>query len=205
MTFSAIGKTLTLLCFLFTVSMTAQYQQGTVYFKNGDTIQGWIKKKQSTIKFKEIERGKTKRLTFKKIKGFSTENEEYTYKYIYGSPKKKVLGYDPATRKVIYEKDDNGTPPELLRVVLKGTISLYALESTYVGMATPSGTFGGGSSVRYYMEKGSITDIGTRIKKKHFVYFQDCPVLMKKIEDKVLSPNNFIEIISFYNTQCTKN
>jgi len=204
-------KLISLFFILTFISVHAQYSEGIVYFKNGDMIKGLIKKRKSgSIKFKSKRDSKVVKLNHKEIKGFENKDGEFRYKYANGAKSSKVLGFDSSSGKIMYEKSKNESAvPILLKIIVKGDINLYADESISIGFAIPGGggaTFGGGTSTIYYIEKGtSFVEIGSRIGKKHLVYFNDCPILLEKIKDKTIRKNNPHRIVYFYNNQCEKN
>lgn len=203
-------RTLFLLLILFFVRANAQYSEGIVYFKNGDTTKGLIKKKPRSIKFKTERKSKPIQLNHEKINGFQNQNGEFCYKYPNGLNSSKVLGFDSSSGKMIFEKSKNEpTTPILLKVILKGAINLYAVEiSSPMGLPSSGGgiTFVGGSSTIYYIEKRTnFIEIGSKIKKSHLSYFNDCPILLEKIKDKTIRKNDPYSVIYFYNIECVAN
>jgi hypothetical protein len=158
-----------------------QYKNGVVYYKNGDTIKGLIKKRMlNGIKFKDSPDSKPVKLNYVKISGFDTKYEKYRY------------------------KKEKKSSPKLVEIILIGKINLYSETNTSGGMLmSGGGTFNAGSSTTYFIEKDNeFIKLGKRIKKKHMAYFNDCSILIEKINRKIISRYKPIKIIEFYNQEC---
>ena len=176
-------KSLTLFALLSFTFMNAQYQSGTIYFKNGETKKGFIKKRNHDgIKFKENKDSKLIIYDHNHITGYDTLIGYYRYKNEYKSS------------------------PILFELLTRGKINLYSLQKSSPGSAIPGvvgATFGGGTSSYYFIEKGErFMKLGYRVNKGNLFYFTDCPILIKKIKSKEIKGSNVYEIIDFYNTHC---
>ena len=163
--------------------MNAQYHSGTIYFKNGETKKGFIKKRNfDGIKFKENKNSKTIIYDHNHITGYDTLIGYYRYKNEYKSS------------------------PILFELLTRGKINLYFLQKSSYGFAIPGGsgaTYGGGTSYIYFIEKGErFMKLGYRVNKGNLFYFTDCPILIKKIKSKEIKGSNVYKIIDFYNTRC---
>ncbi len=169
-------KALTLFALLSFLFMNAQYNSGTIYFKDGKTKQGLIKKRNfAGIKFKENKDSKIITYDFNHITGYDTNIGYYRYKKEYNSSHK------------LYE------------LLTRGKITLYSLQKSSSGFAIPGGggaTFGGGTSTTYFIEKGErFMKLGSKVRKGNLFYFTDCPLLIKKIKAKELKGKNVYKII----------
>lgn len=183
-------KRILTLCFLFVCFLSyAEYNNGTVFFKDGSTSRGLIKiKTEGGIKFKIDQDAEVAEYDYHSIDGFDTEGKHYKY----------VLIHDDKAPRLLYEK-------------LKGSITLYCDErynqnNNFPNAATvmASMSTGGDNDSHYYFIQvnDNTIRIGTRIKKKHLKIFSSCPSLMKKIEDKELERRNVQGIIAYYNEHC---
>tara|TARA_R110002126_G_scaffold291224_1_gene451013 strand:- start:69 stop:680 length:612 start_codon:yes stop_codon:yes gene_type:complete len=185
--------------------LNAQYEKGTVYFKDGKVKKGFVHKyKSDAIQFKTEKKSKSIKLNYKDIFGFENENGLFKYKYLEKRKPRKVLGFDSTKGKIIYEKEKNPQTPKFVGVILTGKINLYAKNYFSMGIPIQNGvTFGGGNSTTYYIEKGgNFVELGNKIGKIFMNYFNDCPVLIEKIENKILRKNNVYGIVQFYNNNC---
>jgi hypothetical protein len=200
-----IKKLITLILIFSYFFLNAQYEKGTVFFKDGNIKKGLIHKyKSDAIQFKTEKKSKSIKLNYKNILGFENEKGLFKYKYLEKRKPRKVLGFDSTKGKIIYEEDKNHQTPKFIRVILTGKINLYAINYFSAGIPLQNGvTFGGGNSTIYYIEKGtSFVELGNKVRKKIINYFNDCPVLIEKIENKILRKNNVYGIVQFYNNNC---
>jgi hypothetical protein len=161
--------------------VNGQYEEGIVYYNNGNISKGLVKNKGvNGMKFKESENSKSFKFNYKEILGFDKKNEKYRY------------------------KNEKGSSPILVKIILKGKLNLYSKTYTSSGMPISNGgSFGGGSTTYYFIEKGiEFIKLGKRVKKKHQIYFNDCVILIEKLNKKILKRKNPHKIINFYNTNC---
>ncbi|WP_053990574.1 hypothetical protein [Mangrovimonas sp. TPBH4] len=178
------------LCFVFFCFIAhAEYNRGTVFFKDGSISKGLIKiKTEGGIKFKVNENAEIAEYDYHSIDGFDTEGKHYKY----------ILVHDKEA-------------PRLLNETLKGSITLYCDEmynqnSNFPNAASVTSNMfiGGNNGAPCYFIKvnDDVIRIGIRIKKKHLKIFSSCESLMDKIENKELKKRNVRGIISYYNEHC---
>ncbi|WP_053976662.1 hypothetical protein [Mangrovimonas xylaniphaga] len=183
-------KPLLTLCFLFVCLLSyAEYNRGTVFFKDGSLSKGLIKiKTEGGIKFKVNEDAEVVEYDYHSIDGFDTEGKHYKY----------ILVQDKEA-------------PKLLHETLKGSITLYCDEMYNQNFNFPNAatvmasmsTKGNNDASYYYIKvNDDIIRIGMRIKKKHLKIFSSCTSLMDKIESKELKRRNVEGIIAYYNEHC---
>ncbi|WP_298550494.1 hypothetical protein [uncultured Algibacter sp.] len=181
-------KHLTLFAILCFVFVNAQYSKGTVFFKDSTTLEGLIKIKAfGGIKFK-----------------LNKDAEATTYNH------KQISGFDVISGNFRYVTN-NTDDYVLLNELIKGKIILYSSQVYNPGHTIPNGfagggagmTYGGGSATTYSIKvNDEIIKLGTKIKKKHHQYFNDCPVLIQKIEEKEFKKWDIYDIVEFYNEDC---
>jgi len=177
-------KTLTIFALLSFLCVNARYYEGTVYFKNNTTAEGFIKIRVfGGIKFKTNKQADAKLLDYNHIDGFDIEYKRYRY-----------------------IKSQHNFPPKLLNQRILGKICLYSNQVTTPGHMVPSGftgggmSFGGGTATIYYLKiNDKLIKIGTRFKKRHLKILSDCPGLIDKIENKEFHKRDILEIVKFYN------
>ncbi|WP_203256620.1 hypothetical protein [Hyunsoonleella ulvae] len=176
-------KSLTILLCIFSFSVLhAQYSEGKIYLKNDSVSKGLIKVKTfGGIKFKTSE---------------NSEPLEYDYK--------TILGYDVKGWQYRYEKKKETRKPELFKLILEGKISLYSNFVYNPGRVDSNGfSIGASSSTVYYIKvKEQLLAIGNRLKKKDIIIFEDCPLLIEKIQKKEFKKWDIYDIVEFYNEDC---
>lgn len=195
-------KKLILFTFLFWMNFTfaqlTSYEKGEVFYRDGTSEKGSIKRKYSTLKFKTKNK-KPIELTYKEVKKISInedgEDFEYVYKIIKGKKKGKF---------------------KLLKVVIIGKTSLYLLNhETQVGNTATSLpflalTYKGAdfyigkneSSLVDFIGANSIAVGRKNIRKGLIKYFKDCRELVKKLKNKEFKNKDIIKVIEFYNEKC---
>lgn len=189
--YSIIRNTLTIVAMLCFVIVSAQYNEGTIYFKDSTSSQGLIKIRMfgGGIKFKP-----------------DNDSEAVNYN------NDQIYGYDIKNNKYRYEKYGDAYPAILLMEELNGKIILYSDQITSPGLPMNNGMgmgmgmgFGGGTTTIYYIKvNNQLIRIGTRISRNHMKmkFFNDCPSLVKKIEKRELKRRDVYKIIEFYNQNC---
>ncbi|CAM3703621.1 hypothetical protein FLGE108171_11200 [Flavobacterium gelidilacus] len=197
-----IRKSFFLLILLASFFSFSQDQEATIFFKDGDSIQGFAMIKNEKIKF---------RISLDD-KPDTWDSESVSKVEFYGFNIKKTFEY------VKLSKHDK--KPKLLEVLIKDKVSLY-LETIY----TYSTGSNSGRGILPYYGSGGITkkvseenhyvkrttdEFPTCIncyvlgswKKKALEYFMDCPGLIKKINNHELREIHLVDIVYFYNDYC---
>ncbi|MDY0779999.1 hypothetical protein [Tenacibaculum sp. IB213877] len=191
-----------ILIFICSLSCFSQsfFESGNLFYRDGRSEKGYLKIKNSKIKFKKkITDKETSELSYKKIKKViineDGKDSEYHYKIIKGKKKGKI---------------------KLLKVVVVGKASLYKLEHE-TSLGNPS-TFPLSATYNYkganfyignnesnlveFIGAKSITVGRKSIKKGLLKYFEDCPELVKKIKNKEYKNKDIVEAVEFYNSNC---
>ena len=172
---------LTFFLMLFFLISNAQFKAGKIYLKDGNIKNGLIKERKfGGIKYKDNENSKA---------------EPYDYNHI--------TGYDITEKGVVkyrYKKVGNNFP-QIMKVVRLGKINLYNIIvanreiSTGIKVST---------SLLYFMEKNTVTiRIGRKFNKNELNFFEDCPLLLKKIKKKEFKKKDVYKVVNFYNNNCT--
>lgn len=166
---------LTLLAFY---KIQAQYESGTIYFKNGASKSGYIKfKNYGEIKFKKNKTEKSK-------------------VYGYNELKKMYVGG------IYYEFLMINSKPRYLKSELKGKINLYSSKATRTDFNSGASF----EYTVYYINKEGKTVITTnKFKKKYDFLIKDCPGLYKVVKNKEINRNELKMIVEYYNIYCKKN
>jgi hypothetical protein len=187
------------------VNTFAQYEKTTVHYRNGEVKQGFAKFAfmSDKLKFKETkEQKKPSLLTYKELDkfviGYGNDKTEYQYKIVKGKPGAK-----------------------LLKVKLRGDVSLYYEIKTSGGAPMAMGGVGGmtmgmgfSSSTEVYYIAKKDDDIVIQlfnmlgVSKKKFKkivpeFFGDCPELIEKIKNKEYKKRDIVEIVDYYNNECS--
>jgi hypothetical protein len=186
-------KKITVLLFLLgSIAMGAQFQKGTVLFKNNTSKEGYIKiRSHDGLKFKENE-----------------DDKPIIYSHL------QVIGFDIDETKYRYVKRNSiDVEPVILKEMIHGTIVLYEKEiqggETSMGFGPDSNllpvTVDRKSSIVYYMfVNEKLIKIGRKIKNRHLKILKDCPELVSKIKNKEIHKTNVITAIDYYNEHCGK-
>jgi len=149
---------------------------------------------------------------------FKISKKEKAVKYKFSDLKQATIGANT----YMYVNIENKKNPKVLERVLAGKVYLYRkITQGYMptlGGAGQGGTagvgFGGG---HYYnikdfyvrkMNETHATHLGSNqlftknFKKAASDYFEDCPELVKKIQDRTLKKKDLRDIVLFYNNHC---
>jgi hypothetical protein len=195
---------LTIGILIISLNCKSQNQKATLYFRNGDTIQGLAKMSAwGKIRFRKNKQSTTENYDGKTVSKFDIE-EDSSYipnTYIY-----KLL-----------QNKDYSSRPVLMKMITEGKINLYKITTT--GTSAPMGFGGMGMGMgmsysyeNYYVCRDNsdivikLTTLGT-FMGENFIkaaseYFNDCIDLVNKIENKVYRKKDIEEIVKFYNTKC---
>lgn len=198
----------TIITLLFiTFQCYSQTQDAIIYFKDGDSIQGFASIKNDKIKFK-----------------ISTEDKVDTWDYENVS-KIKFIGFD-IVQTYEYIKLNSASDPKLLELIVEGDVCLYKEEKVQlftdpnITKRNAISTHGTNNTNNYayqteqYLELFYVkrkkdqypTYINSGIlsswKKTTIIFFADCDFLVKKIKDNKYGFNQINDIVEFYNDIC---
>ena len=194
-----------LLLFLIGYGLSAQKTKATLTFKDGTVLEGLGK------------------LTMdEKIKFRKAKKEKKVWYSLSDNLEKAMILEQGVWVTYVYKKVKDRTMGKVLREVLVGKVSLYSRISSGTMMAPIGGAGGGGAPMMmhsysiensYVRREGEsqVTHLGSNqpftknFKKAASKYFEDCPVLVKKIQNKEYKKRHLKEIVSFYNRRCTEN
>ncbi|RZJ53550.1 MAG: hypothetical protein EOO44_08140 [Flavobacterium sp.] len=198
-------KLILITLFLFTFQAYSQDQECTLFFKDGDSIEGYGIIKNNKIKFRISLDSKADTWDFENVSKieFPDFHMLYTYEYV------KLNSFDN---------------PKLLELVVDGEVKLYRLEKTLllINMNPEFVDLQKGESILskhrepnkqttevFYLKRKNDeypTHINIGIlsnwKKVTTTYFSDCDFLVKKIKDNKYTSNQINEIVEFYNDIC---
>lgn len=193
-----------------------KYKNATIYFRDGTVKEGLgkITLLDDKIKFKANKKADKEIYDYRELDKitFKEKKEDKTYQY-----------------KIFKKKNVKKPQYPLLEIEVIGNFSLFSKEVTYTastpGFGGHSFSVGGNSfstpatggfnysntyKVYYITKKNSdevyfIFDkkiLGGKFIKSARKYFEDCPLLVEKINSKEFKRNDIIEIIEFYNKNC---
>lgn len=203
-------RSLTIILILVSLSLNSQslfnsYERGKITFRNGKEISGLIKRSGNSVKFKENEKAKKIKYSYKELKKIKFRfGDEYLYKI--NAKNKSIL---------------------LLKREVKGKLDLYSYERQSPNHIGANGMMiGGGISTTVYLIGEGGTDFVETLpmnpKKNKFrkiitKYTSDCPMFIELIKDKKSVKENFaedysgfflnqgsgvIDMINYYNKEC---
>jgi ribosomal protein S17 len=197
-------KFLAILVFFFIGSNTllSQTTPGVLMFKDGNSKQGFLK-------FSGAENVKLKPKKYEKAIKYHFSELDYA-KFYYGD-KVAIYKFVPVSGKKSHL---------VLEEIVEGKVSLYTLVSKgySIGMgpmnAGGAPIFNGGNYYEinnlYVLKEGEkeAVHLGSNLlfsknfKKAASSYFNDCPKLVKKIENKEFHKENIQAVVEFYNREC---
>jgi len=201
-------KYLILFFIFFTVSESvsqnspfiSNYRYGTVTFTNGDTLNGYIVRKNNLdIKFKKSENSKEKsKYKSENIKSLTIDYQTYIYKRV--------------------KNKSNEIKP--LQVYIAGDVVLYRelikrrnMGRGIAGTNSSISVDAKESEIHYYLSKKQQSDVtylrfGNSYSKKFLKiakeYFGDCTSLINKIENWEFERFDIPGIVNYYNNDCSK-
>ena len=98
---------------------------------------------------------------------------------------------------------------ELMRVIKKGFLSLYAIYDSVIYNTHSSGEGFGNinigmehSAFLFFISKKGDKTADKFPTKNAAEYFKDCPELVKKIKNKDFKSKDYFKIVDFYNNNC---
>ncbi len=188
---------LVVLFILLNVNCFSQSEEATIFFKDGDSIQGYGLIKKNKIKFRVSLDSKGDFWDFEMINkiDFETFFGIKTYEYI---------------------KLNGSSEPSLLELVTKGEVSLYRQTSSswILDPGFPENNFPNNRKVtkviNFLIRKNegypSCLNCGfiNKWRKRTMDFLIDCPVLVKKIKSYELGETDLQEIVEYYNDFCTE-
>jgi len=175
---------LSLLCLLSFLIAGAQNDYGSISFTDGTNIQGLVKiRGNGKVKFKPVEESESVTYDLDKITSIKIEDRSY---------------------EVVEYKSLFGFSKTLMKVVVKGKATLLNDQVFYTPMMGANGTWtGGGTKVVFYLKKNrTVSRLGTRLNRKDDSLFEDCPKLLKQIDEREIKRRHLSEIVKFYNRNC---
>jgi hypothetical protein len=197
-------KTLSILIFLLPItSGFCQMKEATIFFNDSTSILGLGEIKNNKIYFK-------------------VEPKDDSSEWSYDMASALIYSGYGYSEKYQYVKINNHLAPQLLEVVDEGNVTLYKqiqipnsfLNTVSNGYFTPNGSYIPGTSgnledsevqYKYFVKRKNeklATIIHFNFKEKMLDYFSDCPILKKKIVQKIYTKKNIEEMINYYNNYC---
>ena len=193
-----------LLC--FGLAALGQTNPGAVYLSNGEVREGlvrydWPEKKVSYKADKEVKR---ERIPLTAIDSFRVK----VFDTVVTLHVKYIAAYDK--NYVLAKKTD-------------GPITLFfnpIVTQTNIGGPASSNIFAStgpiiySKSINYFLEKNTgapfkrvipYLDIRRRFKQMAPIYFEECPALVEKIEQKEYRKFDIVAMVDFYNKNCVTN
>ncbi|EAR00128.1 hypothetical protein [Maribacter sp. HTCC2170] len=180
------------LLFLGLSLLQAQKNSGKICFKDGRCLSGLIQIKGNKVLFRTSKSDPKKVFNFEKVHSFNYSNRKrasFSFEYV---PIKKQ------------------GKPQILQVIVSGTVKLYKQNNASFSMNDGIGNYKDTST--YYLKKGNeqtatlYVAFGyipkTNFKKVSFLYFKDCLDLVNRIDRNEFKKEDYKEIIEFYNTNC---
>lgn len=171
----------------------SQDQEATIFFKDGDSLNGYAMIKNEKIKFRLSLDDKP-----------DTWDEESVYKV-------EFYGFN-IIKTYVYMKPNKYEKTRLFELLVDGEVSLYLEGFSHFVNTSPN--MPGSSQIVdkvYNYVKRKTDEYPTCIncfpleswKKKTLVFFKDCPNLIKKIKSNELREIHLVDIVYFYNDYCT--
>ncbi|MFS4484401.1 hypothetical protein ACKGJY_15410 [Hyunsoonleella sp. 2307UL5-6] len=193
-----------------TIQIYSQSNKATIFYKNGDSIQGYINRiNYDDVKFSKQKKGKYKWIKSDGLDKLIIYSENGIQERHYLEYKKKKNSKKSKTRLAI--------------LVVKGKVNYY-IEPYNFGSGFRNDGKSFGMSQNFYYDKGFnqaslyvkrnnekyITLLSTsgqvvfskNFKKTASEYFKDCKVLVSKIESGYYKKANVTEMVEFYNEEC---
>jgi hypothetical protein len=203
-----IYKSIIIILFFSSLKSYSQTQEAILFFKDGDSIDGFASLKNDKIKFKISIDDKTDNWDYENVK------------------KIKFIGFD-IVQTYEYITLNSSDDPKLLELIVEGDVNLYKMEKTQI-FTDPTITkktavsHHGTNNISSYANQTEQyreffyvkrkkeqypTYINSGIlsnwKKTTTHFFADCDFLVKKIKDNKYGFNQINEIVEFYNDICS--
>lgn len=207
-----MNKAIFFLLLIYNLSVQAQMQKATLFFKDGTELYGLARITSSgkKIKFKKNNEAKSVTYSSKEIEsiallvkknGNSTnkanlQNAHYFYKNIEGKRTELLLELI-VKGKVNLFRD--------LKIVGGGINTMGPQGPMMMRSYTISSYYASREDSRTVIHLGDKGDLfGKNFKKAASEYFKDCPELVKKIQNNVFKKNDIVDVVKFYNKKCSK-
>ena len=197
-----------ILLVLISINTFSQSNKVTVFYKNGDSIQGYVNRILSDdIKFSKEKKGKYKWLKSKGLDKLIIYSEN-------GIKERHYLQY---------KKNSKKSKTILATLVLKGKVNYYINTYNFGNGFRNDGTFFGMSQNSYYDKGFNQASLFVKRKNENYVtllstsgqvifsknfkktsseYFKDCKKLVSKIKSGYYKKANVTEMVEFYNKEC---
>jgi len=189
----------------------AQETKATLFFHDGDSIEGLAKITKNAVKFKVSSDGKADMWDFYSISGLELSDGAYNIHYDYVEVQKskepKLLELVESGDAFLYTKTKTRGRAKGLGNVVKsdGTVTINTDELSKIN-------FKGEEVYEYYLIKKDdleavcvncgILGMSDSWLRKTANFFSDCEVLQTKINDNEFSLEEMIDIVQFYNDFC---
>lgn len=190
-----------LITFLMAFTCNAQDQEAVLYFKDGDSIQGYGMIKGNKVKFKIALEDKFESWGYESISKIEFYGFEIsrTFKYV------KLNKYDE---------------PEILEVIVEEEVALYRdsysvvfrlYEESYPLFDKDSKRKQNNTNyvIKDYLKRIADEyptcvncDVFNKWKKNTMAFFEDCPTLVNKIKTNVFREKHLQEIVEYYIDYC---
>lgn len=182
--------------------INAQKTKAVLIFKDGTQKEGFARLNQwEKIKFRKEEKAKKESYTFEQVDTLKLFEDKSPTIYVQVKIKyegiHKILELVDQGKNVIYYRD---------------RIQGYYGSSAIPNGSIPSAPMGGSYSYTdsYVRKPGeneatylaSTNWLSGNFKKMASQYFEDCPALVAKIQNKEFKKKHLKEILTYYNTQC---
>lgn len=169
----------------------SQDQEATIFFKDGDSIQGFAMIKNEKIKFR-----------------ISLDEKPDTWDYESVS-KVEFYGFN-IIKTYVYMKPNKYEKHRLFELLVNGEISLYLEGFSILINNSTNNKIPSEVTKEYNYVKRKTDEYPTCIncypleswKKKTLAFFKDCPNLIKKIKNNELREIHLVDIVYFYNDYC---
>jgi hypothetical protein len=188
--------------FLSTISCFSQTQEATIFFNDGESIDGFGNLKRNKIKFRI---------------SLDEKADLWDYEMI---SKIEFHGFE-ISRTFKYLRVKENTNPILIELISEGEVSLYQEKLTYwssINTHTSPSDYGKTpskipiktSKIKNYIMRNNDEfptclncGIFSNWKKNIISYLSDCPTLIEKIKKNEFREIHLQEIIEYYNDFCT--
>lgn len=190
-------KIFALLLFMIS-SAQAQWNKGTLYFRNGDVKKGLVKfNGTEKIKYKSNKEAKKVKYHFADLEKLDLSGKGIHGIYVYLLLEENLY--------------------QVVKQMETGKVNLYSLIRTYYAPSAMPGTGGTmtmGNNVNinhlfvkaegdeYPTHLGSNDLFSKNFKKAASEFFKDCPILAQKIQNKTYKKRDIQKIVAFYNQKC---
>ena len=174
-----------ILLLFFSQSITGQKNKAVLTLKNGTTISGYGKVKN------------TSRVQFKT----NSNTKPTDYKFV--DVEKVVITKDDGVETYVFLPIKGRGNPKALQELVKGEVSLYRIRDWRA-------YDGGGVKDKYYLRRGegdvtlfiSTDPFSKSFKKAASKYFKDCSSLIQKVKNKEYKKSDIEEVVKYYNSKC---